>query len=71
MLEVQYNLKKSVGTDIIANAKERYTDYQNRVSAGGLLGITTGIPELDNATCGMATRGLHSIILELMKVSHG
>lgn len=44
--------KKSVGTDIIANAKERYTDYQNRVSAGGLLGITTGIPELDNATCG-------------------
>ena len=47
---VQFN--KSVGTDIIAGAKERYQDYQNRVSAGGLLGITTGIPELDSATFG-------------------
>lgn len=44
--------KKSIGTDIITNASERYTDYLNRVSAGGLLGITTGIPELDEATCG-------------------
>lgn len=44
--------KKSVGTDIISCAKERYADYQNRVSAGGLLGITTGIPELDSATFG-------------------
>ena len=44
--------RKSVGTDIISNANERYTDYLNRVSAGGLLGITTGIPELDEATCG-------------------
>ena len=47
---IQFN--KSVGTDIIAGAKERYQDYQNRVSAGGLLGITTGIPELDSATFG-------------------
>ncbi len=44
--------RKSVGTDIIAGAKERYQDYQNRVSAGGLLGITTGVPELDSATFG-------------------
>ena len=44
--------RKSVGTDIVAAAKERYQDYQNRVSAGGLLGITTGVPELDSATFG-------------------
>lgn len=44
--------RKSVGTDIVACAKERYQDYQNRVSAGGLLGITTGVPELDAATFG-------------------
>lgn len=47
---IQFN--KSVGTDIVSCAKERYQDYQNRVSAGGLLGITTGIPELDSATFG-------------------
>lgn len=42
----------AIGTDIVANAKERFTDYQERVSRGGLMGITTGIPELDDATHG-------------------
>lgn len=48
--QIQFN--KSIGTDIIAQAKERYADYQNRVSVGGLLGITTGVRELDKATFG-------------------
>lgn len=48
--EVQ--VMKPIGTDIVATARERYDDYQERVSKQGLLGITTGIPELDDATHG-------------------
>lgn len=40
------------GYDIIANAKERGEEYQLRLNAEGLLGITTGIPELDEMTHG-------------------
>lgn len=48
----QVQVNQTVGTDIIANAMDRYTDYQERVSLGGLMGITTGIPELDEVTHG-------------------
>lgn len=44
--------KKSLGTDIVATARDRYDDYISRVEKQGLLGITTGIKELDLATHG-------------------
>lgn len=44
--------KQAIGVDIISSAKDRYEDYQQRCLKGGLLGITTGIAELDEATSG-------------------
>lgn len=44
--------KKSLGTDIVSTARERYMDFTSRVEKQGLLGITTGIKELDMATHG-------------------
>lgn len=54
ILEVRSNRlgKQQNGTDIVANAKERYEDYQNRKEKGGLLGISTGIKDLDKILCG-------------------
>jgi replicative DNA helicase len=40
------------GYDIVRNAKERHNDYEGRLSREGLLGITTGIDELDKITHG-------------------
>ena len=44
--------KKSLGTDIISSARDRYEDFTARIEKQGLLGITTGIKELDLATHG-------------------
>jgi len=40
------------GYDIVKNADDRKTEYERRVNLKGLLGITTGIPELDEITHG-------------------
>jgi replicative DNA helicase len=40
------------GYDIVKNAPERGKEYQTRLEAEGLMGITTGIPEFDEITHG-------------------
>ena len=53
------NLTKAVpvgvnkdGYDIIANAKDRFTEYKKRCETKGMIGIPTGIPQLDEITNG-------------------
>lgn len=41
-----------VGADIVKNAISRHQDYEHRLEAKGLLGISTGIKELDDITHG-------------------
>ena len=40
------------GYDIIANAKDRLADYKKRCETKGMIGIPTGIPQLDELTNG-------------------
>lgn len=46
------NVKMLPGYDIIKNANERGEEYRMRLENEGLMGITTGIPEFDEATHG-------------------
>ena len=53
------NLTKAVpvsankdGYDIVANAKERLSEYKKRCESKGMIGIPTGIPKLDELTNG-------------------
>jgi replicative DNA helicase len=48
----QYSTVFKSGYDIVKNAMARYDDYDRRLANEGLLGITTGIEELDNITHG-------------------
>lgn len=52
--EVRHNRlnKSNMGVDIITNANQRYEDYIERSKKEGLLGISTGIKDLDKVTCG-------------------
>lgn len=54
IIEIRRNRlgKQQNGTDIVATAKERYQDYQERKEKNGLLGISTGIKDLDRILCG-------------------
>lgn len=45
-------IKSVPGYDIIKNATDRGKEYKLRLEADGLMGITTGIPEFDEATHG-------------------
>lgn len=40
------------GYDIITNAKDRLTEYKKRCESKGMIGIPTGIPQLDELTNG-------------------
>lgn len=40
------------GYDIITNAKDRFAEYKKRCEVKGLIGISTGIPKLDELTNG-------------------
>lgn len=42
----------NIGYDIVANAEDRLEDYKRRVEVEGLLGISTGIPLMDELTHG-------------------
>jgi len=44
--------KNRDGYDIISNAKDRLTEYKRRCEVKGMLGIPTGIPQLDDLTHG-------------------
>lgn len=48
----QERFNANIGYDIIANAEDRLADYKRRVEVEGLLGISTGIPLLDEITHG-------------------
>ena len=41
------------GYDIVANAKDRLSAYKERCEKKGLIGIPTGIPQLDDITNGV------------------
>jgi replicative DNA helicase len=43
---------KSDGYDIISNAKDRLKEYKKRCEVKGMIGIPTGIPQLDEITNG-------------------
>lgn len=47
-LQKKYQVKVGTGTDICQTAEGRFKDYDIRTQQEGLLGITTGIVELDN-----------------------
>lgn len=44
--------KNKDGVDIVSEAKSRLTSYQKRCDMKGLMGISTGIPQLDDFTNG-------------------
>lgn len=47
-LQKKYQVKVGTGSDICQTAEQRFKDYDIRTQQEGLLGITTGIHELDN-----------------------
>ena len=49
--EVPVNANRD-GYDIITNAKDRLTEYRKRCETKGMIGIPTGIPQLDEITNG-------------------
>lgn len=53
-IKSKVNAGKATGTDIITYAGDRYRDYLERMSSDGMIGVTTGIKELDDITLGWA-----------------
>lgn len=46
------NIQVGRGYDIMTNAKDRLEEYKKRCAVRGLMGISSGIPQLDNYTHG-------------------
>lgn len=56
------NTKVGIGVDIISNAEDRFKEYQKRKSLDGLLGISSGVKQLDEILYGWAEEDLVTVV---------